>query len=92
MLTVSGELRPDPRQWPRLFLLTVCLWVPLFAMDAALDVNFLFLMSAPEGSILNWFRDICGAHLVGFPVLTAVTLGTMYGLSRLLDITDKKED
>ena len=90
MLVVGRTLRPDPRHIPRLVLLAVCLWIPLFALDAALDVNFLFLMSPPAGNILNWFTAKCGAHLVGVPVLTALMLLGMYGIAVLFGFSAKK--
>ena len=43
-----------------------------------LDTNFMFLMYAPDGNPLAWFRDRFGSHWIGFPVLLAAVGGVMY--------------
>ena len=47
-------------------------WTSLPAM------NFMFLMYAPDGNPLAWFRDRFGSHWIGFPVLLAAVGGVMY--------------
>lgn len=87
MLAVSGALRPRLRHAPRIAVLTLAVLMPLFALDAALDLNFFYLMTAPENHFMNWFTHRCGSHLVGYPVLLALLFALMYGgdaLARLI--------
>ena len=49
-----------------------------FAVNLALDTNFMFLMYAPEGNPLYWFQQTFGNHFIGFPVLIAAVVAVMY--------------
>lgn len=42
-----------------------------------LDTNFMFLMYAPDGNPLAWFRDHVGYHWIGFPVLLVAVFALM---------------
>lgn len=39
--------------------------------------NFMFLMYAPDGNPLAWFRDHVGYHWIGFPVLLVAVFALM---------------
>ena len=93
MLVAGGTLQPRLRHAPRIAVLALAVLIPLFALDATLDLNFFYLMSAPEDHFINWFTHHCGSHLVGYPVLLALLFTVMYGgyaLVRLIFF--KKED
>lgn len=78
MLTVGGDIRPDWRVLPKCILLTLCMAVPIYCVNLALDTNFMFLMYADEGNPLLLFEQMFGSHLWGFPVLGTVFVGAMY--------------
>ena len=80
MLTVGGDIRPDWRVLPKCLLLTLCMAVPIYCVNLALDTNFMFLMYADEGNPLLLFEQMFGSHLWGFPVLGTVFVGAMYGV------------
>ena len=78
MATVGGDIRPDWRQLPKSLLFTLCLAVPVYGVNLALDTNFMFLMYAEEGNPLLLFEQMFGNHLLGIPVLATVFVGAMY--------------
>lgn len=59
-------------------VLLLVMAVPIYAVNCLLDTNFMFLMYAPDGNPLAWFRDHFGSHWIGFPVLLAAVGGVMY--------------
>lgn len=56
-----------------IFLIALHAWKP----NRLLDTNFMFLMYAPDGNPLAWFRDRFGHHWIGFPVLLAAVFALM---------------
>lgn len=80
MLTVGGDIKPDWRQLPKCLLFTLCLAIPIYCINLALDTNFMFLMYAEEGNPLLLFEQLFGNHLLGVPVLGTVFIGLMYGV------------
>ena len=77
MLFAGGDIRPSVRYMGRCFLLLAAMAVPIFAVNLLLDTNFMFLMYAPDGNPLAWFRDQFGYHWIGFPVLLAAVFALM---------------
>ena len=59
------------------FLLLLAMAVPTYCVNLLLDTNFMFLMYAPDGNPLAWFRDHVGYHWIGFPVLLAAVFALM---------------
>ena len=92
MLVVGKNLRPGLRHAPRIAVLALAVLMPLFALDATLDLNFFYLMSAPEGHFINWFTHRCGSHLVGYPVLLALLFAVMYGGYALVRLIFRKKE
>lgn len=86
VLLAGRDIRPDPRYLPKCLGLLGCLALIAFGANLLFDTNFMFLMEAPAGTPLKWFEDICGNHLLGFPVIIAILLLVMYSpaLVRLL--------
>lgn len=78
MLFAAGDIRPDARGLGRSILLLLVMAAPIYGVNRLLDTNFMFLMYAPDGSPLAWFRDHFGSHWIGFPVLLAAVGGIMY--------------
>lgn len=59
------------------FLLLLAMAVPIYCVNLLLDTNFMFLMYAPDGNPLAWFRDHVGYHWIGFPVLLVAVFALM---------------
>ena len=78
MLFAAGDIRPDAGGLGRSVLLLLVMAAPIYGVNRLLDTNFMFLMYAPDGSPLAWFRDHFGSHWIGFPVLLAAVDGIMY--------------
>ncbi len=77
MLFSGGEIRPSVRYMGKCFLLLLAMAVPIYCVNLLLDTNFMFLMYAPDGNPLAWFRDHVGYHWIGFPVLLAAVFALM---------------
>ena len=92
MLVVGGTLRPRLHHAPRIAVLSLAVLVPLFALDATLDLNFFYLMSAPTGHFIDWFTHHCGSHLVGYPVLLALLFTVSYGGYALVRLIFPKKE
>lgn len=78
VLTVSGEIYPEPKRLYRYLLLLVAMAIPIYGLNLLLDTNFMFLMSADPGNPLAIFEQLWGNHLYGFPVLIVAVLIVMY--------------
>ena len=91
MLTVGGDIRPDWRMLPKCILFTLCMAVPVYLINLALDTNFMFLMYAEEGNPLLIFEELFGNHLLGIPVLATVFVGVMYLILYLCRRAGKKK-
>ena len=78
VLTVAGDIRPDPKDIPKCLLMLVLMAVPVYFVNLLLDTNFMFLMEADKGNPLYLFEQMWGNHLYGFPVLIAAILIVMY--------------
>ena len=77
MLFSGGDIRPSVRYMGKCFLLLLAMAVPIYCVNLLLDTNFMFLMYAPDGNPLAWFRDHVGYHWIGFPVLLAAVFALM---------------
>ena len=78
ILLAGKDIRPDPRQLPRCLGLLGGLALVAYGANLLFDTNFMFLMEAPAGTSLEWFEQMCGSHLVGFPVIITLLLLAMY--------------
>jgi len=72
MLLVSGELRPDARKLPAVFMGTVLLMVPLYFFNKQFNTNFFFMNYPSPGSPLVLFEQWVGNP--GYIGLTLVLL------------------
>ena len=73
----GGDIRPSVRYMGKCFLLLLAMAVPIYCVNLLLDTNFMFLMYAPDGNPLAWFRDHVGYHWIGFPVLLVAVFALM---------------
>lgn len=81
-LTVSGDMDPQPRAFPRCCLLLALMAVPIYFFNLRFGTNFMFLMWADEGNPLKLFERF-GSHLLGYPVLCSLVFVVMLLLLRL---------
>ena len=77
LLFSGGDIRPSVRYMGKCFLLLLAMAVPIYCVNLLLDTNFMFLMYAPDGNPLAWFRDHVGYHWIGFPVLLVAVFALM---------------
>ena len=77
----GGEFRPDPRNLPKCFAVSLALCVPIYGVDKALDQNFFFLNTPSPGSPLVLFQQWLGSpgYLVGLPVMLGLVWIVLYG-------------
>ena len=78
MLLSGGDIVRDIRKVPHCIGILLIMAAINFAVNLALDTNFMFLMYAPEGNPLYWFQQTFGNHFIGFPVLIAAVVAVMY--------------
>ena len=78
MLLSGGDIVRDIRKVPHCIGILLVMAAINFAVNLALDTNFMFLMYAPEGNPLYWFQQTFGNHFIGFPVLIAAVVVVMY--------------
>ena len=78
VLTVSGEIYPEPKRLYRYLLLLIAMAIPIYGLNLLLDTNFMFLMSADPGNPLAIFEQHWGNHLYGFPVIITGVIFVMY--------------
>lgn len=90
MLVAGGDIVPDIKQVPKAVLFTLCLAIPIYFVNLALDTNFMFLMYAEAGNPLYYFEKALGNHLLGVPVIYAVVLLVLYGPILFINKRKKK--
>lgn len=78
LLIAGGELTPDVKTMPKCIGLLVLMAIPIYFMNMAWDTNFMFLMHPDKGNPLEFFQNLLGSHLWGFPILLPVVMGIMY--------------
>lgn len=79
VLTVNGDIKPRLKDLPKSMLLLAGFAALALVLNLLWDTNFMFLMSAPKGNPLYWFKQQWGSHLLGFPVLITGIILVMYG-------------
>ncbi len=74
MLLISGELKPNPRQLPAVFMGLVIVLIPIYYLNGILDTNFFFLSYPSPGSPLVLFADWVGNPGYIFVVLALLLI------------------
>ena len=77
VLTAVGEIRPQPRKFPKCILLLAAMAVPVSIFNKFYCTNFMFLAYPEPGTPLVWFEEHWGSYLWTFPVLIPILLGVM---------------
>ena len=78
ILTIGGEIRPNWRCLPKVFLMLVGFACVALVANLIWGTNFMFLMYAEPGNPLYWFQTHWGSHLWGFLVLVPALAAVMY--------------
>ena len=78
VLLTAGEIKPQLRYLPKVFLLLAGFAAVALAANLLLDANFMFLMYPEAGTPLCWFEDNLGNHLIGYPVIGIAVVLVMY--------------
>lgn len=78
MLTVGGDIKPEPRQLPKCLLMLLGLAGIALVVNLIFDTNFMFLMEAKPGNPLYIFKQLFGSHLIGFPIIISAVVLVMY--------------
>lgn len=78
MLTVGGDIKPEPRQLPKCLLMLLGLAGIALVVNLIFDTNFMFLMEAKPGNPLYIFKQLFGSHLIGFPIIISTVVLVMY--------------
>ena len=78
MLLSAGELRRDPREFPRCLLLLLGFAALAWCANTAFDTNFMFLREAASGNPLFIFKQLLGNHLWGYPILIVPLFLVLY--------------
>lgn len=78
VLTVAGEIRPEPKMIPKTLGLLLAFGAAAMAVNRIFDTNFMFLRYASKSNPLYWFETTMGNHLWGFLVLGAAVIFVMY--------------
>ncbi len=79
VLIAGSDIKPDYKQLPKtLALLLGFAIIAYIVNETTTGTNFMFLESASDIVLLVIFKDLCGTHLVGFPVIIAIVLALMY--------------
>jgi len=91
VLTAAGEIRPQPREFPKCILLLAAMAVPVSIFNHFYGTNFMFIAYPEPGTPLVWFEEHMGSFLWGFPVLIPIFLGLMSVPAWLLAKRREKE-
>lgn len=91
----SGEIRLDYKGVWITFISICVLVVPLYFLNAAFDVNFVFLMDHSDNPALKFFWDLSGgtggvSYILGLGVLGLVVLHVMYGFFTAVKAFEKR--
>lgn len=78
MLAAGGDIVPDLKMLPKVILFALCMAVPIYFVNLALDTNFMFLMYADAGNPLKLFEPL-GSHLIGIPIIYIGVVIVLYG-------------
>ncbi|MBO5898348.1 MAG: TIGR02206 family membrane protein [Clostridia bacterium] len=78
ILLAGGDIKPRARCIGKCLLLLAALAVPAIVCNAVFGTNFMFLNRHDNILPLVVAENLCGEHLVAFPVIAAVLLTLMY--------------
>ena len=78
LLVTTGQVATDLVSALKGVGLLVAMAIPVYGLNLLWDTNFMFLMEPDSGNPLEFFQDLLGSHLWGFPILLPVVILVMY--------------
>lgn len=78
LLVTSGITQPSIKDMPKCIGLLIAMAIPIYFLNMAWGTNFMFLMKPDSGNPLEFFEELLGNHLWGFPILLPVVMFIMY--------------
>ncbi len=78
LLVTTGQVATDLKSACKGVLLLVAMAIPVYFLNLLWDTNFMFLMESDSGNPLEFFQNLLGSHLWGFPILLPVVIFLMY--------------
>lgn len=79
MLVSAGRIRPDARNLPKVLLFLLSLAIPMYFLNRATGMNFMFLNQPAPGSPLMWFESLGRpGYLAGYLPIAAAVWTALY--------------
>ena len=78
ILVTSGQVEMNIKSAFKSLILLVGFAIPVYFLNLLWDTNFMFLMESDSGNPLEFFENLLGSHLWGFPILLPVVIFIMY--------------
>ena len=78
LLVTTGQVATDLKSALKGVGLLVILAIPVYGLNLLWDTNFMFLMEPDSGNPLEFFENLLGSHLWGFPILLPIVILVMY--------------
>ncbi len=92
ILVVGGDIKPRLKHFWWSLVLLVGMAIPVYGFNLLHDTNYMFLMSAPGGTPLEWFEAWFGNHLIGFPVILVILTILFYLPWEICRAVQKKKE
>jgi hypothetical integral membrane protein (TIGR02206 family) len=81
MQVLTGGIKPDAKQLPRVLLMMLCLAVPIYFLNLSLDTNYMYLNYPLEATPLMLFSSLGRpGYLVVYPLLVSLVWLILYAL------------
>ena len=84
LLVTTGQVSTDLKSALQGTALLVAMAIPVYGLNLLWDTNFMFLMEPDSGNPLEFFEQLLGSHLWGFPILLPIVILVMYIPARIL--------
>lgn len=79
MLVSAGKIRPDARNLPKVLVFLLLLAIPMYFLDMATGMNFMFLREPAPGSPLEWFAPLGKpGYLAGYLPIALTLWAALY--------------
>ena len=78
LLVTTNQVSTDLKSACKGVLLLIVMAIPVYFLNLLWDTNFMFLMEPDSGNPLEFFEELLGSHLWGFPILLPVVIAVMY--------------
>jgi hypothetical integral membrane protein (TIGR02206 family) len=81
MQVLTGDIKPDAKQLPRVLLMMLCLAVPIYFLNLSLDTNYMYLNYPLVATPLMLFSSLGRpGYLVVYPLLVSLIWLILYAI------------